>query len=61
MDFETFSDSYMVGIINLRYFVAGNIGGLISLCLGLNLINLFEILYIIVKMVGNYIVHMFDK
>jgi hypothetical protein len=51
----------MVGIINLRYFVAGNIGGLISLCLGLNLINLFEILYIILKMVGNYIVHMFDK
>ncbi|XP_027844875.2 pickpocket protein 28-like [Aphis gossypii] len=38
-----------------------NVGGLISLCLGLNLINLFEILYIIVKMVSNYIVHMFDK
>ncbi|KAL4090752.1 hypothetical protein QTP88_025529 [Uroleucon formosanum] len=29
-----------------------NIGGLISLCLGFNLINLFEILYIMIKMVG---------
>uniref|UniRef100_A0A2S2PUI1 Sodium channel protein Nach n=1 Tax=Schizaphis graminum TaxID=13262 RepID=A0A2S2PUI1_SCHGA len=41
--------------------IISNIGGLISLCLGLNLINLFEILYIIVNMVSNYIVHMFDK
>ncbi|XP_060875934.1 pickpocket protein 11-like [Metopolophium dirhodum] len=43
------------------YSLISNIGGLISLCLGLNLINLFEILYIMIKMVGNYIVHMFDK
>lgn len=42
-------------------FVTGNIGGIISLCLGLNLINLCEIFYVVIKMVGNYITHMFDK
>lgn len=53
--------SWYIDVINLLYFITGNVGGLISLFLGLNLINLFEILYIMIKMVSNYIVHMFDK
>ncbi|XP_022161246.1 pickpocket protein 28-like [Myzus persicae] len=47
-------------IVDLDSLIS-NIGGLISLCLGLNLINLFEILYIMIKMIVNYIIHMFDN
>lgn len=38
----------------------GTIGGTLSLLLGMNIINLFEILYVIIQMASNYITHMFD-
>lgn len=41
-------------------FVLGNIGGLSGLFLGINLVNIFEILYVLIKIINNYIICLFS-
>ncbi|XP_060849633.1 pickpocket protein 28-like, partial [Rhopalosiphum padi] len=45
-------------ILNLKSLIS-NVGGLLSLFLGINLINILEILYVLIKIFDNYIISLF--
>ncbi|XP_022161024.1 uncharacterized protein LOC111027084 [Myzus persicae] len=45
-------------ILNLESLVS-NVGGLLSFLLGINLINIFEIIFVLIKMIINFITRLF--
>ncbi|XP_050060299.1 pickpocket protein 28-like [Aphis gossypii] len=45
-------------ILNLKSLIS-NVGGLLGLFLGMNLTNIFEIIYILIKMCNNFIITLF--